>query len=191
MFFVVVVVVVVVVFILQNPVHLVSALKVGDILIIGEERREEKRRNKERREFRETDGWEKRREEKRREEKRRFPVPLLPSVKTLHSVPWLSSVPHLDLRQTTQRILIVQIQTPRPSKMKHHEWTCKGKNATILCTCKHQFTGDGECYSGKVGAGSDVFRAWPILRTKGWDNPCEAVNIRLIGSRVSSFMAVR
>lgn len=30
-------------FILQNPVHLVSALRLGDILIIGEERREKRR----------------------------------------------------------------------------------------------------------------------------------------------------
>lgn len=31
-------------FILQNPVHLVSALRLGDILIIGEERQEKRRR---------------------------------------------------------------------------------------------------------------------------------------------------
>lgn len=70
-------------FILQNPVHLVSALRLGDILIIGEER-QEKRRAK--------------REEQR---KRSCPVP---SVKTLYSVSWLSSVPHLNLKETTQRL---------------------------------------------------------------------------------------
>lgn len=70
-------------YILQNPVHLVSALKLGDILIIGEKiRREERERNR----------W-------MREEKRSCPVLLLPSVKTLHSVPRLSSVPHLNLKE--------------------------------------------------------------------------------------------
>lgn len=41
-------------FILQNPVHLVSALRLGDILIIGEKRRREQR---ERREERERNRW--------------------------------------------------------------------------------------------------------------------------------------
>lgn len=50
------------VFILQNPVHLVSALRLGDILILGEKRR--KSREGEERTGRETDGREKRREKK-------------------------------------------------------------------------------------------------------------------------------
>ena len=62
-----------------------SALRLGNILII--------------------------REEKRGEQKRivPVPVPLLPSVKTLHSISWLSSVSHLNLRETRDKILVVVI----------------------------------------------------------------------------------
>lgn len=103
--------------ILQNPVQLVSALRLGDILIIGE----------------------KKRVEGRREEKRSFP--LLPSVKTLHSVPWLSSVPHLNLTETRQAdyYCIYAIE------VKHHELK---ENSTNFIH-KHQFTSNGKCYPVK------------------------------------------
>lgn len=56
-------------YILQNPVHLVSALRLDDILIIGEKRREERERDRWTTE--EGRGEEKRREDKRKKEKRR------------------------------------------------------------------------------------------------------------------------
>lgn len=135
--------------ILQNPVQLVSALRLGDILIIGE----------------------KKRVEGRREEKRSFP--LLPSVKTLHPVPWLSSVPHLNLTETRQAdyYCIYAIE------VKHHELK---ENSTNFIH-KHQFTSNGKCYpvkpavcqendpsdvivmsSGSFRLGDDVFYVYVI-----------------------------
>lgn len=70
-----------------------SALRLGDILIVGEERREKK----------------KRRAEKGEKRKRSCPVPVLPSVKTLHSVSWLSSIPHLNPRHSKIFVVCLQI----------------------------------------------------------------------------------